>query len=435
MKFRYLSSIVFIILPFLLSAQSVPTPGKAQSSPIVLTNATIHIGNGDVIENGSIVFTDGVISAIGTNVNQPANAQVINYTGKHIYPGIIAANTILGLSEIEALRQTRDYNEVGQFNPNVRSIIAYNTDSRVTPTLRSNGVLLAQVAPRGGSISGTSSVVQLDAWNWEDAAVHTDGGLYLNWPRSMRYSGWWAQPGNWEKRKDYDKEISELETYFAQAKAYAERNAETENLRFKGMSGVFSNTKNLFIRVDRAKEIIAAVSFAQKYDVNPIIVGGSESYLITDFLREKGVSVVLDAVHRTPTTNDTDVNLPYKIPAMLQNAGVKFCLSYADYWQVRNLPFQAGTAIAHGLEKEEGLRSITLSVAEILGIDDEFGSLEEGKSATLFVSEGDVFDMYSSNIIAAYIQGRQIDLGNKQKDLYEKFSDKYEHEIVLPEQN
>lgn len=412
-------------------AQSVPSPAKAQTEPIVLTNATIHIGNGEVLAKASIIFENGLITDIGSSINQPANAKVIDYTGKHIYPGIIAANTILGLQEIDALRQTKDYNEVGELNPNVRSIIAYNTDSRVTPTVRSNGILIAQIAPRGGLISGTSSVVQLDAWNWEDAAVHTDGGLYIDWPRSIRYTGWWASPGNWEKREEYDEEIAHLTTYFAQAEAYSQRNPNTKNLRFEGMKGLFNGGKRLYIRVDRAKEIIAAVSFAEKFDIKPVIVGGVESYLITDFLREKDISVMLDAVHRTPRTEDTDVNLPFKIPSILHEAQVKFCLTYADYWQVRNLPFQAGTAVAHGLEKEEGLRAITLSVAEILGIDDRFGSLQKGKSATLFVSEGDVLNMYSSNVIDAYIQGRRIDLGNKQKDLYKKFSNKYNHEINL----
>ena len=431
-NFLFLMLIIFSVS---VQAQNVPSPGKQQSKPIVLTNATIHYGTGEVVENGELLFIDGKIVAIGNTVNRPENAEVTDYTGKHIYPGIIAANTILGLSEIGALRQTRDYNEVGNLNPNVRSIIAYNTDSRVTPTVRSNGILLAQIAPRGGRISGTSSVVQLDAWNWEDAAVHTDGGLYLNWPRSMRYSGWWAQPGGWEKSKNYDDQVEEIETYFAQAQAYSKRNTKTENLRFEGMKGLFSGDKKLYIRVNRAKDIIAAVTFGKQFNITPVIVGGAESYLITDFLREKQVAVILDAVHRTPTTADTDVNLPFKIPSVLHDAGIHFCLSYADYWQVRNLPFQAGTAAAHGLGKEEALRSITLSAAEILGIDEHFGSLETGKSATFIVTEGDLFEMQNGNVIDAYIQGRQVNLGNKQKDLYKKFSNKYNQETVLPAEN
>lgn len=425
---KQLLILFFIVITGAGFSQSVPTPGAPQSQPILLKNATIHVGNGKVIENGSILFSDGKIVKVGKNISAN-NALVKDATGKHIYPGLIAPNTIMGLSEIEALRQTKDFDEVGENNANIRSIIAYNTDSRVTPTVRSNGILLAQVAPKGGYISGTSSVVQLDAWNWEDAVVKLDDGLFLNWPRSTVYR--WSSQGYGENKK-YSGELNAIKTYFQEAKAYAVKNPTKKNLRFEGMEGIFNGKKKLFIRVNAAKDIISSVNFAKQLGIKPVIVGGSESYLITDFLKENNISVILGGTHSLPRHDDEAVDLPYRLPSILQEAGINYCLSYLNFWEVRNLPFQAGTAVAYGLTKEQALSSITLNTAKILGIDDKVGSLEVGKQATLIVTEGDVLDMATSNVIDAYIDGRQMDIGNKQKDLYKKFGKKLGQPVKLP---
>lgn len=413
-------------------SQTVPVPGKAQSQPLSLTNATIHIGNGTIIENGTVIFENGKITSVGTNIALPANGEQYDCSGKHIYPGLIAMDTRIGINEVEALRQTRDFREVGRLNPNVRTIIAYNTDSWVTPTVRSNGILIAQVAPEGGSISGTSSIVQLDAWNWEDASYHTDDALYLNWPTAFRFTGWWAEPGGVEKVDNYTKQLNELKAYFDQAQSYYQSTPDQENLRFEGMKGLFDGSKKLFIRADEAREIISAVGFAQDYGITPVIKGGREAPVVADFLVENNVPVVLDALHRTPDFQDEGVFNPFEIPKQLSDAGVTFALTYADYWQVRNLPFQAGQAVGFGLDHEDALTSITLDAAKILGIEDKTGSLEVGKDANIVVSDGDLLDMMSNNVIMAFIQGRNVDLGNKQKDLYIKFSDKFGHDYPKP---
>lgn len=413
-------------------AQAVPTPGEKQDQAIAITNATIHIGNGTVLENSSILFENGTISAVGEQIDLPENCKQINATGKHVYPGLIAIDTIIGLSEIEALRQTRDFQEVGHFNPNVRSIIAYNTDSRVTPTIRSNGILIAQIAPQGGLVSGTSSVVNLDAWNWEDAVVSEDDGLFINWPKSLHNTGWWAEPGEMKKNKAYQTSIQQLNSFFDEAQAYFKKPSKQKNLRFEGMKGIFSGQKRLFIRVDAAKDMISAVSFAKKYGIQPVLLGASEAHFILDFLKEANVDIVLDSVHRLPSFQDESVNLPYQLPKILHDAGIPFAITYTDFWQVRNLPFLAGTAAAHGLDKEAALQSITLQAAKILNLDQKVGSLEIGKDATLIISEGDVLDMATSNIIDAYVSGRRMDIGNKQKDLYKKFGKKLGQEVDLP---
>ncbi|MCB0402928.1 MAG: amidohydrolase family protein [Flavobacteriales bacterium] len=411
-----------------LNAQiETPAPNKPQK--IMLLNGIAHIGNGEVIKNAAISIIDGKIGLVANaaviKINFNDFDTVINLREKHIYPGIIAPNSTLGLTEIDAVRATNDYSETGEFKPHVRSLIAYNTESKITTTVRSNGVLMAQVTPRSGDISGTSSVVQLDAWNWEDAVIREDDGIHLNWTRM--YNRWKR-----EKNKNYDQELVKLNNFFADALAYSKvKDHEEKNLRFEAMRGLFNGTKTLFIHADFVKEITEAINFSKKYNVEKlVIVGGYDSWMVTDMLKENNVAVMLGRVHDLPQREEDDVYLPYKLPHMLFDAEVLFCLQNAGDMEAmgtRNLPFYAGTAAAYGLDKEEALKLITLNTAKILGIDKTCGSLEPGKDATLFISTGDALDMRTNDVIAAFIQGRRIDLDNHQKKLYRKYSGKYEN--------
>ncbi len=410
-------------------AQSeLPAPAPAQQQAVYLTHATIHVGDGRVLNNATIGFDKGKIVFLEENPSFKTDetlGKVIDCSGKHIYPGIIAANTKIGLDEIEAVRATNDYAEVGQYNADARAIIAYNTDSRVTPTVRSNGVLYAQSCPQGGTVSGTSAVVQLDAWNWEDALVKEDG-VWMNWPSMYRMKGWWGDPQGFEMNKDYDKNVEEIKTYFKEAKAYAATNHDKTNLRFEAMRGLFNKSKTLYVNVGYVKEILNVISFAEEAGVNLVIAGGKDSYLIADILAQKKVAVILDNPHSLPGYDEDDIVQPYKTPAVLQKAGVLYCLSIPGvFWQERNLAFEAGTTVAYGLTKEQALASITSNTAKILKVDDKIGTLEKGKDASLIVSTGDVLDMKTSNIEKAFISGRQIDLSNKQKTLNEKYLKKY----------
>lgn len=424
--------VLISVYHFTIFAQSVPTPAKSQSKPILLTGGVAHLGNGKVIENSSIGFENGKITLIesGTSNIDQSKYEVIDVKGKHIYPGFIAPNTTLGLGEIGAVRATNDFNEVGAINPNVRSIISYNADSRVTPTVRSNGVLLAQITPQGGILTGSSSIVELDAWNWEDAAYKMDDAIHLNWPRLIIKKGWWAEDEPNERNDKYLKAISDIEQLFDEAKAYAEINHTEKNLRLEAMKGLFDGSKQLFIQANYIKEILSAIDFANKYKVKMVLVGGDDAWMVTDELKKNNIPVVLGEVHALPGRREDDIDLPYKLPAILQKEGILYCLSGAGRnWEQRNLMFQAGTAAGYGLTKEEALMSITSNTAKILGINDRVGTLEKGKDATLFISEGDALDMKTSIIQIAFIRGKQIDLGNKQKDLYKKFASKYGQEI------
>nr|WP_294949997.1 amidohydrolase family protein [uncultured Mucilaginibacter sp.] len=411
-------------------AQANILPAKAQSKPVMITGATIHVGNGQVINNGYIAFDKGKITAIGEGAGPATGYEVVNATGKQIYPGFIAPMTTLGLIEVESgARGTVDDEETGELNPHVRSIIAYNTDSKVIPTVRSNGILLAQPAPSGGLISGESSVVQLDAWNWEDAAYKTDMAIHLNWPSAApaRRRGPAAPGAPAETPAERaQKAIGAITRLFGEAKAYSEgAKPAISNLRFEAMKGLFNGSKKLFINADAAKQIMQAVAFAKQFGVQAVIVGGKEAYLVTETLKENNVPVILRETQTLPDRDEDDVYLPYKMPKILQDAGVLYGLTGTGFWRQRNLPFEAGEAVGYGLTKEQAVSMITLNNAKILGIDKTTGSLEVGKDANLFISAGDALDMITLKVETAYIQGRSINLDNLHKQLYRKFSEKY----------
>lgn len=424
---QHIKNILFtsaLLTSGLLAAQS-PVPAKPQSQPICITGATAHIGNGQVIENSMIAFENGKITSVGalTPGADLSRYQVIDAKGKQVYPGFIATNTSLGLVEIESVRATRDQNETGAFNPSVRAIIAYNTDSEVIPTVRSQGILLAQVVPESGTISGASSVVKLDAWNWEDAAYATDNGIQLNWPNRISFRFF---TGELVKNEGYEQQLQEINQFFDDAHAYVDLPApKNKNLKLEAMRGLFNQTKTLFVNASSARDITQVVLLAKKHGIRLVVVGARDSWMVTDLLRENNVGVILVRTQSLPVRDDDDIDQPFKTPTMLQQAGVKFCLSNEGNWAQRNLGYQAGQAVGYGLAYEDAVSAVTLRTAEILGIADRTGSLEKGKDANLFISEGDALDMRTGIVTRAFIQGRDIDLDNKQKVLYRKFKEKY----------
>lgn len=407
-----------------------PAPAKAQSQYIRLTNATLHIGNGQLIQNGVLDFDKGIIKYVGqanAAPQLPAQARTIDAKKQEVYPGIIALNSDLGLAEVQQVRATQDQNEIGTFNPHVRSIIAYNTDSRVIPTTRSNGVLLAQIVPEGGRISGSSSLVQLDAWNWEDAIFAADLGIQLHWPVRRINLSKSDEPGSGPKNDDYQKAIIEINQFFEDARAYIPmQNDGLPNLRFASMREVFTGQRRVFIEANGPKEMQDATLFAENLGLKFVIVGGTGAEHIIPFLQAHKVAIVLNRIHRLPKLEEDLVDAPFKLPAMLANAGILYALSGSEAMQLRNIPFVAGTSAGFGISSERALQSITLDAARILGVEKDLGSLELGKSATFFISAGDALDMKGNDVTQAFILGKEIDLDNKHKELYRRFSEKFE---------
>jgi hypothetical protein len=436
MKNKILISALLIVACIIQASAQNPVVAPLQKKPVILSGGTIHTGTGIMIENGLIAFTAGKISFVGKSADYKGDNntdEVIDVTGKQVYPGLIFPNTSLGLIEIGGgVDVTVDNREIGDLNPNVRAIAAYNTDSHVLPVIRSNGILIAQIVPTGSLLPGTSSVVQLDAWNWEDAAYKIDNGIQLGWPRRSS-SGGRREGGNPSAAvtgtNTYDKNVELLEKFFADAVAYAAVDKpEDQNLRLEAMKGLFSGSKILFISSTEPRGIIAAISFAKRYGVKKIVLveADESAWDVKDFLRENDVPVLLADPFSLPKFDYSDIRLPFKLAAMFKKEGILVGMTYSTQ-AYGNLPFAAGQTVAYGLTKEEALQTVTFNTAKILGIDDKTGSLEAGKDANIVVSTGDILDMSTNNIEYAFITGRNIDLDNKHKQLYRRFKAKYDN--------
>lgn len=426
-----------IALSSFAKAQESVYPAKDYKGLLFITNGTVHVGNGTVIENATIKINNGKIVDVGTNIAIPTdNVQVFSAKGKQVYPGLILSASDLGLKEISnGVRASNDYSEIGEINSDVRSITAYNADSRVINVLKGNGILLASVNPEGGVISGSSSVVQLDAWNWEDASYKMDAGIHLNMPSFIvrfgrRGGGGFGRPVGAEAvdpTKLALEKIEELKNFFREAKAYNQETSHANtNLKLAAVKGLFDKKQKLFVHADQVKQMLVAIDFVKEFGFDVVIVGGSESFQIADLLKSSNIAVILSEEHALPATEDDDIDQPYKTPAVLQKAGVLYSLNdNSDNTRYRNVSYNAGTAATYGITKEEALSAITLNAAKILGVDDKTGSIEVGKDANIIVCAGDILDMKSSIVEMAFIQGRKVSLENKQTQLYDRYKTKY----------
>jgi len=398
---------------------------------ILLLNGYLHVGNGQTIEKSLIGIEDGIITLVKNNLTTSYSPEdwdtIIDVKGQHIYPGFVAPNSTLGITEIDAVRATRDYDEVGAFNPHVRSQIAFNVESKVISTVRTNGVLISQATPRGGIISGSSAVMKLDGWNWEDATISSADGIHLNWPTSIAY---WKSPK--VENEHYQKQLDQIYAFFEMAKSYSKGKPEQKDLRLEAMRSCFEGKKRVYIHANEIQQLVDIIEFSKHFDIPfPVIVGGYDAHLIPEQLIHAKIPVMLVRTHSLPQNEEDDVDLPYKLPYLLQKAGVQFCLQNAgdmEAMNARNIPFLAGTAMAYGLTMEQAIRSVSLSSCEIMGIDEYYGSIEKGKSATLFISSGDALDMRGNQLTLALIDGIFMSLENSQSILYKKYKEKYERE-------
>jgi len=424
-----------LIIGILLLTNSLiaqQTPAKSQSKSVLVIGATAHIGDGNVIEKSFIGFENGIINLVDSEYNLDTNNYdtIINASGKHIYPGFIALNSNLGLVEVNSVKASVDDDESGDFLPNVRSIIAYNAESKGVESMRPNGVLLAQVTPNGGIIPGSSSVVQLDAWNWEDAVISYDEGIHLNWPSPYSFGRWWlGEDRGLKTNPNYVNQIRKIEEFFDKSMATMNINSSM-NLKSKAMKGIFDGEKTIYLHADDEKEIIDGITFLKKNKISKIVlVGGTGSEGLISFLKENNIPVILTQPYRLPRETDTDPRDTYKIANKLVSNGLLVSINPNGTGQervaTRNLPFYAGSFSSFGLDKEDALSLITLNAAKILNLDHRLGSIKVGKDATLFISTGDALDIMSNNLTHAFISGRLISLETHQTKLWRRYSNKF----------
>ncbi|MEJ6617088.1 MAG: amidohydrolase, partial [Crocinitomicaceae bacterium] len=324
---------------------------------ILLVNGFLHIGNGETLQSALIGIENGKITLIKNSLAYTIDKSewdtIIQLQGKHIYPGFVAPNSTLGITEIDAVRATRDFNEVGALNPHVRSQIAYNAESKVISTVKTNGVLITQATPRGGIISGTSSVMALEGWNWEDATLLKDDGIHLNWPESIDKGHSWEANSKIEKSKTYEEHKREIYAFFEMAKAYSntEKNKK-KDARFEAMRQCFKGKQRVYIHANEIQQLVDIIDFSKAFDLPfPVIVGGYDAYLVPRKLADAKISVMLTRTHSLPENENDAPNLPYQLPFLLKQGGVKFCIQNEgemEAMNARNIPFLAGTAMAYG---------------------------------------------------------------------------------------
>ena len=414
---------------FLVSVCGQQTPASKQIRSILFINTTVHTGEGTVLYKSAVGFENGKITYVGNSENPPAFDQVIDATDKHIYPGFIATNSTLGLVEVDAVRATSDVDELGDFLPHVRTAIAYDAESKIVESMRPNGVLVAQVAPRGGRISGSSSVMQMDAWNWEDAIIKEDEGIHLNWPRPYSRGRYWlGEDPSLKVNKNYLYNIQKLKTFIENAKVYDPKQNPV-HLPYQAMKGLFDGSKTIYLHATDEKQIVDGISYLKKIGLNSIVlVGGNDSPKHIKFLKENNIAVIVSRPHRLPDSEDEDPKQSFKLASQLIDAGILVSIDVSGRMErmyTRNLPFYAGSFAAYGIDKEVALQLISLNPAKILGVEDRLGSITEGKDATLFICEGDALDMRTNIIHHAFIGGREISLETHQTELWKRYSNKY----------
>lgn len=423
-------------------AQDLTHTAPAQRRPVVIEGATIHTVSDGVIEDGTVWFADGEIREVLPAGRQPElpdspDPEHIDADGLHVYPGLISANTALGLTEISAVRATRDFAETGGITPEVRAAVAVNPDSTLIPVARRNGILVAGVRPSSGAIPGRASVMQLEGWTWEDMAIDDAAGLVVNWPRMRPIDAWWMDQSEQEQRKEAKENVRRIKEAFADARSYykAKRDDPTipTDVRWEAMRAAIKGEKPVFIQAQEYEQIQSAVSWANDEGLNAVIVGGRDAPLAADLLKRHDIPVMLTGTHRTPSRRDAAHDRPFRLPKMLEDAGLQWCLASSGgsfgAANERNLPYHAASAVAHGLSHKAAVRSITLSAARILGVADRLGSIEPGKNATLMITTGSPLE-FTTDIERAFISGRDIDLSNKQTKLRDKYRAKY-HQLGL----
>ena len=418
-------------------AASPEIPGAPQTGPILLSGATIHPQNSPPIEQGRLLFESGRIVAVGKQIEVPPGTSHIDVTGKHIYPGMFDAYSQMGLVEIGAVRATNDRSETGKFNPNVRAEVAVNPDSELIPVTRTNGVLLCLTAPQGPLLAGRSAVMQLDGWTWEDMALRRNVAMHLKWPRMTPSTAWWMEDSWKDQITKRDEQLKTLEQFMDDARAYAKGRAGhlgserpgalQEDVRFEAMIPVLKRQLPLMIQADELQQIQAAVAFSAREQLKMILLGGYDAPRCSELLVRHRIPVVVGGVYRLPQRRHDDYDAPFTVPLKLQQAGVRYCIAALDRFgpsNTRNLPYHAAMAVAHGLDRDEAIKALTLYPAQILGVDDRVGSLEPGKDATLIVVDGDPLEA-TTRVQAAYIQGRAVQLDNRHQRLWRKYQEKY----------
>ena len=429
-----------LALPLLLAlpraAHAAPGAGapSAPAGRLALVGGTVHPVSGPAIEHATVLVENGRITAVGAELVPPADATVVDCTGQQVYPGFIAANTSLGLVEIETIEGADDSQETGDVNPNVRAEVMFNPDSDLLPVTRLNGVTSALVVPGGGAIHGTSALMHLDGWTPEDMTVRAPVGLHVTWPNMRPRRGWFEPRSEEEQNKARDAAIAAIRKSFDDARAYeTARSAESRpdvprhdaDVRWDAMRRVVRGEVPVFFHADAATQIRAILAFVDEEKLpHAVIVGGRDAWRFAPELKARGMSVIVGGTLALPQRADDAYDEAFTAPAKLYAAGVPFCIADGGGTfaapNARNVPYHAAMAAAFGLPREAALRSVTLDAARVLGVGDQLGSIEPGKIADLQVTDGDPLED-ATHCLRVVIAGRLVSMESRQTRLLKKY--------------
>jgi imidazolonepropionase-like amidohydrolase len=415
-KFMTMALAMLVALP---SMGQVPAP--PQKGPVALTDGTVVTVSGETIEQGTVVFDQGKIVAVGRNVTIPEGAEVIDVSGQYVYPAMIHARSTLGLTEVGRVSETVDLNEFGDINPNVRIQVAYHAGSEHISLVRTHGIAVTVATPSGGLISGLSAAMLTDGWTWEDMTLQAPVAMIVNWPNMQ----------NARQREEGLKQLQEAfdsaRRYYQAKKAAGQRGIPHHNtdVRWEAMIPVLEGQVPVHIFANEITQIQAAINWAERENLEMVLVGARDAHYVLPQLKAKDIPVIITPVIGSPSRQWEAYDLSYRLPALLHEAGIRFCIAgEASAANVIRLPNHAASAVAFGLPQDEALKSLTLYPAQILGLDDRMGSIEVGKDASIVIADGNLLEL-STQVSLVFIQGRMIQMMDKHRRLYELYDQKY----------
>jgi imidazolonepropionase-like amidohydrolase len=405
----------------------LPAAAGAQET-FLLRGGTVYPVSGPEIVGGAVLVRDGKIAEVGAKIAVPRGARVIEVKGLRVYPGLIDSATEIGLSEIGSVRETQDTDEIGDFNPQLRALIAVNPASEHIPVARANGITSVITMPGGGVICGQAALIHLDGWTWQEMEIRPSAAMILRFPliqsaRSRAFADAPSRTPYAEARRNYERRLRELSEFFERARRYQKAKAAgpvEKDLKLEAMLPVLEKKLPVVILAQRERAIREALKFAEKEQIRVVLAGGDEAWKAAAELKAKTVPVILGPTLRLPSQEDDPYDKPVTQPAELHKAGVKIAFGSFSTSAARNLPYQAANAVAFGLPHAVALQAVTLTAAEIWGVADQLGSIEKGKLADLIVTDGDPLEA-RTQIKQCFIRGQAVDLESKHLRLYKKY--------------
>jgi imidazolonepropionase-like amidohydrolase len=426
--------LLFLAVALLPALPLRGTQAQSPNATHAIRNARIVTVTGATIARGTVLIRDGKIAAVGENVSVPADAKVIDARGMSVYPGMIDSGTYLGLTEIGSITETQDTNELGDFNPHMRAIVAVHPASELIPVTRANGITTALTGPRGGLISGQCALINLDGWTPQEMTLKAPIAMRMNYPGGgggRRGGGSFAIQGQGGDQRE--RQLEALRKKLEDAQAYAKAKeaqardkslpALPTDLALEALIPVVKGELPVVFTANRERDIRGAIELAEKYQLKIIITGGDEAHKVGAWLKQKNIPVILGPVLSLPRGEDDPYDAGYTKAAELHKAGVKFAFSTEDAAYARSLPYHAGTAAAFGLPKEEALKAVTIYPAQIFGVDKLIGSVEAGKLANLIITDGDPLEP-RTNVKHMFINGHPVDLSSRHTKLYDKYNNR-----------